>query len=287
MSVLEAFGKQPRVLLITECLLYVGILGLVDYLSSWELSLSPFYLLPVFWVAYYAGKWPAILISCLAALVWSGVDLATGPVFVHSVFYFTNFVVRLCLFLILIYLLSAWRSNLALVQSLANTDPLTGVPNRRHFYEMAAIEVKRAARYHRPFTVAYLDLDNFKKVNDSQGHHAGDRVLRTVAETLRTNVRAMDLVARMGGDEFAVLLPEADYEGAASFLKKIQDRLQEAVAKGPGPVTFSIGAATFLSPAQSVEEILSRADALMYLAKRSGKNQLCHQVAPAEWSQKS
>jgi diguanylate cyclase (GGDEF)-like protein len=157
-------------------------------------------------------------------------------------------------------------------QELARIDPLTTVPNRRAFYEALDKERVRSRRYRRPFTIAYVDLDNFKKVNDSLGHAVGDELLVQVAAGLRSNLRASDFVGRLGGDEFGVLLPETDATGAKLALRKLRLRLLEEMKAHSWHVTFSIGAATFLDPPDSLDVIIRMADETMYAIKAHGKD---------------
>jgi diguanylate cyclase (GGDEF)-like protein len=167
---------------------------------------------------------------------------------------------------------SRLKSLLAKEQELARIDPLTAVPNRRAFYEALDQERMRSRRYRRPFTVAYVDLDNFKKVNDSLGHAVGDELLVQVAAGLKNNLRASDYVGRLGGDEFAVLLPETDATAAQLVLRKLRLRLLEEMKAHEWQVTFSIGAATFLDPPDSLDVIIRMADETMYAIKAHGKD---------------
>jgi diguanylate cyclase (GGDEF)-like protein len=120
--------------------------------------------------------------------------------------------------------------------------------------------------------LAYIDLDNFKTVNDTYGHLIGDSLLRLVADTIRNNIRTTDVLARLGGDEFVVLLPETDFEQSEIVINKVQTQLLDEMKKNNWPVTFSIGAVTFLTPPESVDEMIKKADNLMYSAKKNGKN---------------
>jgi diguanylate cyclase (GGDEF)-like protein len=156
---------------------------------------------------------------------------------------------------------------------------LTAAANGRTFYEVAQLELLRLERTGRPLTVAYLDVDNFKAVNDRQGHAAGDALLRRVAETVQKHTRANDLLARLGGDEFALLLPDTAAENAVAVLQRLREALLREVIDGPEcRVTFSIGAATFLQPPGDVDAMVRRVDALMYVVKRGGKDRVHHEV---------
>ena len=123
-------------------------------------------------------------------------------------------------------------------------------------------------------TVAYIDLDNFKQINDQFGHAAGDVLLRVVAETLQTNLRRTDIIARMGGDEFVVLLPETNEESARIAIAKVRDSLLGIMAQNKWAVTFSIGAITFFSFAANPDELIRKVDELMYSVKVGGKNNI-------------
>ncbi len=157
---------------------------------------------------------------------------------------------------------------------LANVDPLTGVLNAKAFRSRARDEIDRSRRYGRPFTLAFSDLDNFKEVNDRFGHSAGDNLLRMVTDIVRKNLRTTDIFARVGGDEFVLLLPETEAEAARAVLGKIQNKLRRSLRDAGLPVTLSVGAVIYLSPPDSVDAMIHEADTLMYQAKHSGKNRI-------------
>ena len=150
------------------------------------------------------------------------------------------------------------------------------VYNRRAFIELASLELARAQRYQRFLSLAFLDIDDFKQVNDRDGHAEGDHLLAKVADTLRRNLRAFDIVARFGGDEFVVLLPEADDEAAELVLEKLQIALRAATHKR-WRVGYSIGAVTIEGPHTTLDQLIQSADRLVYEAKRAGKGRLRHQ----------
>lgn len=168
-------------------------------------------------------------------------------------------------------------------KELARTDALTGLANRRAFYEALRAERSRASRYGRPITLAYVDLDNFKRVNDTLGHAIGDELLVCVADLLRSNLRMSDSVGRLGGDEFALLLPETGPQHAEGLLKKLAAVLNAAMQAQKWPVTFSIGAAAFLDNPPPMEEMIRTADELMYSVKKSGKNRVSVALMGGAW----
>jgi diguanylate cyclase (GGDEF)-like protein len=163
-------------------------------------------------------------------------------------------------------------------QELARTDALTGCFNRRALFERMGREMDRAKRYRHALTVILVDLDEFKHVNDDHGHMAGDRVLSTVAESLRREARAVDIVGRYGGDEFVLVLPETPMEGAIVFAERLRQRIHAVdFAEGGEPwyVSASIGVASY--PTEDVatsEDLIARADQAMYRAKHEGRNQV-------------
>ena len=153
---------------------------------------------------------------------------------------------------------------------------MTGAANRRAFFESAQIEIDRTHRYKHPFTLAYIDIDDFKQINDTLGHEAGDRVLRLYGSTLVKNIRSTDVLARIGGDEFVLLLSETGYDQAHTVIEKVNDLLLERMAKAKLPATHSIGVVTFLRPPSSVDDLLKKADGVMYTVKREGKKTIKH-----------
>lgn len=161
---------------------------------------------------------------------------------------------------------------------LATTDSLTGLPNRRHFMEKLEYELARIKRFGKPACLLMLDLDHFKRVNDTYGHAAGDAVLRHFATLSQSSLREIDLIGRLGGEEFGVLLPGTDMAGAL----ELAERLRLAVAAAPVqveedaiPVTVSVGVAAFHPADPHPDDILARADVALYKAKESGRNRVC------------
>ncbi len=264
-------GAVRSPLMVALAMVLVGVVGLVDWFTGYELSFSVFYLIPVSLAAAYTGKPGGWIVSVSAGAVWFAVEYHTHTY--SSVFYpVWNGLVRMTFFCAIAHLISELRLRYAQLREQAVVDSLTGLLNTRGFYARATDELLRAKRYPRPITIAYLDLDDFKKVNDSLGHEAGDEVLRAVGQTLRSQTRSTDLAARLGGDEFAVLLPETDAEAAATAVAKLHKAVLALAGERRWPVGASVGVVTFQHAPENLEQVISAADHLMYAVKHAGKN---------------
>jgi len=165
------------------------------------------------------------------------------------------------------------RRSQALLARLVIQDQLTNVLNARAFAERLTQELDRNRRYPRPLALMYMDLDNFKVINDTHGHQTGDAVLRLVADAMRSSVRQADVVGRLGGDEFAVLMPETDAQLADAAAKRLVASLRN-VFKGTPNVTASIGVVSCTATDASTDDLLRRADQAMYDAKKMGKDRV-------------
>jgi len=160
----------------------------------------------------------------------------------------------------------------------ADTDNLTGILNSRGFYAELANELLRSIRFKRVFSLAYIDIDNFKNINDSKGHSIGDKLLIEVAKSLKLALRATDTVARMGGDEFVCLLPETKPAAAKKVFSKVREILSENMKSHFWPVSFSVGIVTFETPPDDIKEAIKLADDLMYNVKKRNKNNIAYSV---------
>ena len=165
-----------------------------------------------------------------------------------------------------------------LLEELALTDALTGLPNRRAIDEWASRQLSAAARHDFPIWVVMADLDFFKKINDSYGHDAGDTVLKSFAEILKANTRQSDMCARLGGEEFLVMMTHADKAGANTAVKRIRKQFENnkvIVGNAPIAATASFGIAGFRGTKPSdLDALMARADAALYIAKHNGRNRI-------------
>ncbi len=262
----------------------VSLLGWIDYLTGPELIFSIFYLFPIIIVTWYCSiKYAGIIFCFISAGVLFASDAFTQYEYKNLLIPFWSMSVHLVFFLIITKLLERIKKHLEKEQLLAITDPLTGVVNSRQYYVLVDSEIKRHIRYGSPFTLLFIDVDDFKVVNDTSGHSEGDKLLKHITRVVNSGVRSTDTVARLGGDEFSILLPEVDYEKAETTISKIRKMLESSFEDTGRVVTFSIGAITILkSSACTADDIIRKADELMYVVKRSGKNGLRHEVVSDE-----
>jgi len=273
-----AMRRLPTIAVVIMALLAVGLIGIADWLTGTGISLSMFYIGPVALATWYASKRAGVVTAVLSIAVWLPADISMGLSFAHPVIPIWNAVMRFGFLFIIASLLWILRNHLEIEQRLARTDGLTGIANRRTFMEQLEYSLALAGRQGKPLTVTFMDLDDFKKINDAHGHGEGDKVLRAVANALSKTVRRTDIVARLGGDEFALVLPNTDLADSKWMLARVKRALGAAV-DAPQKWTCSIGAVTFLSPPATAEEAVKMADLLMYDVKAKGKGRVAHLVA--------
>jgi diguanylate cyclase (GGDEF)-like protein len=263
----------------------IAATGWIDYLTGPELGFSLFYLIPVAGAGWWLGLRSGVAIAGAAAVAWLAADAAWHPLG-HLPISAWNGFTRLVIFVFgaiatsrlrddreqLLDLNERLRELLEREQVLARTDSLTQLANARAFHERLASELPRIRRRRDRLCVVYLDIDNFKQVNDRFGHAGGDELLRQVAALIRLAIRAGDMAARIGGDEFALALWESEPEAAAGIASRLALRVEDLRADYPGvELGSSVGIAHFAEAPASVEDALRRADAAMYAAKAAGK----------------
>ncbi len=239
-----------------------------------SVSVIDFLFVPIVAVGWFARRrWLGYMVAGVAAVDTAFVAM-TAETHASLAAATAAALLRFGLYLVVLGLLGMMRRERAGNRRAAATDRLTGAANARAFEETAWLEVERARRYGGPISVAYLDIDDFKGINDALGHGEGDHVLAQTGHVLRSTLRATDTAARIGGDEFAVLMPETDAAGAAALMERVRGELDRLTLRDGRRVSFSIGLVTFERPPASVGELTAAADAVMYRAKRAGKGRM-------------
>jgi len=274
----EWANRHFKLIIIVTGILFVALLGYLDIISGPHISLFVFYLIPLFLLSWFIGRFSGILMSLLCGSTWSAIDMYESHSYIHPLIPYWNILAASFFFLFITHIISELKRALIRERKMANIDYLTKVANSRFFTEVANLEIHRSRRYSRPFSLAYTDIDNFKEINDRCGHNEGDAFLRIIAETIKKNTRNVDLTARLGGDEFAILFPETGLEGAGVVIQRIENSIIDISKGRECSTTLSIGLVTCLKPPSSLDELIKMADGLMYAAKKSGKNQARHEI---------
>jgi diguanylate cyclase (GGDEF)-like protein len=275
----QRLGELPRKGILLFGLAMVAAIAWADFATGIEVSLSVIYLLPVIMVTWVTR-------STLYGFIVAAAAVATVPAEAYEAHFrhqsalvaSWNALVRLALFCVVLYLIERVQILIARQKELALTDDLTGLANSRAFRSLCRGEIERSRRYGHHLSLAYIDIDDFKLVNDLRGHAEGDRVLQALASVARATVRSVDTVARLGGDEFAILMPETGAHDAEPVMRRAHEAFRKAAGQTSYPMTCSIGLATFGWPPASVDELIDQTDQLMYQAKADGKDSIRHRV---------
>jgi diguanylate cyclase (GGDEF)-like protein len=279
MGAVEVIGKQSRAVQLSLgsiLLLLVGSGAL--FASSSLLEFSVFFIIPVAYFTWFIHRKAGTIASAVSAAGALWTNTASPLHTSHPGVAYWNALIWFGFFVSITFIVAALKSLHDRERQLSRVDSLTGIGNRLAFYEFATAERNRARRNDQPITLAYLDLDGFKVINDTLGHQMGDKVLVNVAQTMQISVRQTDMVARMGGDEFALILPDTNKAAANTVLEKVLAMLEGAMLQKGWRITFSMGAVTFLAPPVSVQGMIAAADQVMFSVKNSGKNRLQQEV---------
>ena len=252
------------------CVAAIFSLGALRTAIDADFTFAYLAVLPVLAITWVGGKRDGLIAAFLAAAMWTMADMASEREFSTQWIPWTNAATRFMTYGLVALLAAQVRLQLEREHEYATRDSLTGLHNRRAFLEAGSAEVERSKRYAHALAVVFLDLDDFKQINDTMGHEAGDAALQATGRALRRAMRSSDLVARFGGDEFAVLLPEIGYDAAVEAGRKMLLAVNAALKEFP-PVKASLGVAWFGRADRFFPAMLKAADELMYEVKEGGK----------------
>ncbi len=260
------------------CHLVVVVIAFTGfYFNSFEL-LEPSFFIPIIVLSWYGSKTTGVLLAVFIVSITLFINGITVGSFVFSLEYSLYIFLRLMTYILASILITNFRSVHNAEFIMASTDNLTGLSNSRSFYIDLANEILRSIRYKHVFSLAYIDIDNFKKINDSIGHWKGDELLISVARCLVSSLRKTDIIARLGGDEFAIIFPETSQEEVKSAFAKASEELEHKMRKKGWKVSFSVGIVTFETLPTDIKEAIKVADELMYTVKNNRKNDVAFKV---------
>ena len=271
--------KSPHPLALTVTgLVAIAGLAVLDSLSGPHVGFAVFYALVVMGVTFHAG-WVA---GAIVAILSSGAGLS-GRLLYHSndvsaAAAAWNLANELAVFAALVLVTHYGRSLLNQLASQSRVDPLTGALNTRGVLEAFERERARAIRTASPLSIAFIDLDEMKRVNDQLGHAGGDRMLRTLSSSVLATIRETDVFGRVGGDEFALILPDTDEQRALQAIQRLRAVVNRRTVERIPYISVSVGVVTFRRDPPEASDALRAADSLMYVAKRAGGNRVAGRV---------
>ena len=250
--------------------LLVSAIAVLDSVTGSEVSVALLYAIAISTVTWLGSRRDGVLVSGFTAAQGFVTDAVAGGGFGTMMAW--DAATRLAVLSLIALLIGVVRDSLMEQRNRAMIDTLTGAMNRGPFFVVAEGERLRAGRTGSPITAVYFDLDLFKAVNDNLGHETGDRVLQIFADSVRAGVRGSDILCRMGGDEFALILPDTDAREAVIVVDRVRQILANCSRSEMVPITASVGIATYRFPPATVDAMISGADELMYRAKDRGGN---------------
>jgi len=279
-KMLSAGDEKPTIMARSGWLLKLGAamlslaavwgMAVVDFVTGYDTAVSLLYIVPIVLAAWFSWRYVTLLAAILSGV--SDVVMNFASYKSYTTLNAFNSDIQIAFFVIFAYAVLELKESQHRLKALSMTDPLTKLVNSRRFFEIGNAEVQRTLRYKRPFSLVYIDIDNFKAVNDTLGHSAGDALLCEISGKVKGTTRRTDTMARLGGDEFALMLPETGADAARAAVGRVQESLIGIRMSNGASVTFSMGVITNTGRPCTFDEIVSASDALMYEAKHSGKN---------------
>ncbi len=271
--------RTPHRVMVTALgLTSVAILGVVDALSTPHVGFALFYALTIMGVTFHAGWVAGTILAIMASGAALTSTLLYAPDDVTAAAALWNLGNQVAVFVVLVLVVHQLRIMFDKLADQSRTDLLTGALNTRGVLEAFDRERSRAKRKASPLTLAFIDLDNMKRVNDELGHAEGDEMLRILASSVLGSIRELDAFGRVGGDEFALILPDTDEQEALKAIQRLRSVVNRRTHDRSPYISVSVGVVTFRRDPPEAGDALRAADALMYVAKRAGGNRVAGRV---------
>lgn len=262
-----------RRLELAAAILVILAIGWLDYITGLDVRIYPLYFIPLAFGSWNRHTIISLMLSVYAAAVWFLGNYFSGMRHLSAWVWVVNITSQLVTFVFVSLAVAYIGRRFEHESLLARTDSLTGLLNSRAFYEKMSFELRRSQRYQRLIAVAYLDLDNFKEINDRLGHRAGDKILQRVARILRESLRFSDIIGRVSGDEFMLVLPEISRDSVEKTLERLRVKIKTAInTNHKFHLSISAGVIVCTPNKETVEKLISISDDLMYEVKRAGKD---------------
>lgn len=276
-TILSIFDKKRPVFVWWVSVLVVLIICYVFLLAEKHMDISILLVVPVLLVSWYGSNKAGLSLAMLSALFISAARVI-GAYSNEVIYYLYSFVVTLGTLLLVAIIVTNFRKVHRVESVAADTDTLTSLHSKRSFYACFENEIKRSGRYGHKLSIAYIDVDNFKYVNDTFGHGSGDNLLIEISKCLVSSLRATDIVARIGGDEFVCLFPETAAKEAKEAILKAEKVLKKSMSENSWPVSFSVGVVTFNKLPKDAQKAIKIADELMYSVKNCNKDNIAYKI---------
>ena len=271
MPILLQLPKSVKVILGMGVLLLSILIGYFDWKSGSDFSFSLFYIIPPSIAAWFLARNYTIFVSVFNIIIWQWVDIVSNRIPQSLPENIWNLASRLVILVLVGLLLHSLRNALEREKVLSSKDDLTNVLNARSFGNRLDDELARAIRYSRPLTLAFLDVDDFKLVNDTYGHKVGDQVLQEMADVMSQSIRKNDAIGRLGGDEFSIILIETGLAEARSIITSLQKTINDVIKANNWPISISIGVISCVMMYCDSDRLIHFADQIMYSVKEDSK----------------
>jgi len=274
----DSFERIPRIIALVAGFLAAILLAWLYHFSAASMPFAIFFLVPILLVSLSAGSIAGHALSIFSALALLVVDLLKRQPGTQVLLPLLDAAVFLGIFMSFTYLLTEYKAVLERERNCSNEDALTGIANLRGFFQLAEREIMRARRKISPLSVAYLGIDNLESAKEQSGKEGIDSLLKSLAQKLILNTRATDITARIGEDDFILLMTDTGIEGGLKGVRRLKDILIQAVEEYQYPVSFSIGLVTYNILPDTVEEMIREADEMKDQARRETNEKFKHKL---------